>query len=215
MATSTQQRKVEEDAAGVKQDPAMMPSEPEAGLPALLTFSSLLEELHSKKAVLLGNGADAARIRQEVLQFIAARALAISGTSGIAIALAEGNGIVCRGTAGATAPPFGLKLDLTSGLTAICFKTGTVVRCDDSENDSRVDREACSDLGIRSLAAVPLRSPTRAGGLPILGLIEAFEKEPYAFTDRDIRELSLLAELTVEALDPQIADVAGNAQASI
>jgi N-acetylmuramoyl-L-alanine amidase len=213
MATSTQQRNVEEDAAGANPEAATVPSAPEAGLPALLSFSSLLEELHARKAALQGNGADAARIRQEVLQFIAGRALTISGASGIAIALVEGTGIVCRGTAGETAPPLGLKLDLTSGLTAICFKTGTVVRCDDSEKDSRVDRDACSDLGIRSLAAVPLRAPQAVGGITdqrIIGLIEAFEKEPYGFTDGDMRGLSLLAELTVEALGPQTPEVAAN-----
>jgi hypothetical protein len=74
----------------------------------LLSFSSLHEELHSKKSRLVGTGADAAHIRREVLQFIAERALAITGASGIAIALAEGTEIVCRGTAGETAPPASL-----------------------------------------------------------------------------------------------------------
>ncbi len=166
-----------------------------AALPALLTFSSLLDELRLKKSALAKAGADEGQIRNEVLQFIAERALAISGASGIAIALAEGQEIVCRGTAGDTAPPLGLALNLQSGLTAICFTTGTVVRCDDSETDNRVDRQACRELGIRSVVAVPLRN---AQG--VRGLIEAFEKQAFAFTDGDIRELSLLAELTVEAI---------------
>ncbi len=163
----------------------------------LLSFSSLREELHTQKARLVGTGADAIRIRREVLQFIAERALAIIGASGIAIALAEGTEIVCRGTAGDTAPPLGLKLNLNSGLTAICYATGTIVRCDDSEKDARIDREACRQLGVRSVVAVPLHLPDGLGGL-----IEAFEKEAYAFTDGDIRELSLLAELIVEAIAP-------------
>ena len=170
-------------------------SVPDPALETLLRFSSLHEELQRKKKELARAGANAERIRGEVLQTIAERALAISGASGVAIALVEGRDIVCRGTAGDTAPPLGLKLDLRSGITAICFKTGTVVRCDDSDKDSRVDREACRSLGVRSVVAVPLRAQQT-----ILGLIEAFEKEPFAFTDGDIRELSLLAELTVEAL---------------
>ena len=166
-----------------------------AALPALLTFSSLHEELRAKKAELARHGATPARVRSEVLQYIAERALAISGAGGIAIALAEGHEIVCRGTAGEIAPPLGLKLNLQSGLTAICYTTGTVVRCDDSEKDERVDRLACRELGVRSVVAVPLHTPRGIGGL-----IEAFEKDAYAFTDGDIRELSLLAELTVEAI---------------
>ena len=164
-------------------------------LPTLLSFSALLDELRSRKATLAKAGSDAVSIRAEVLQFIAERALTISGASGIAIALAEAGEIVCRGTSGDTAPPLGLKLSLQSGLTAVCYLTGTVVRCDDSEIDTRVDREACRELGIRSVVAVPMRTPLGVGGL-----IEAFEKEAYAFTDGDIRELSLLAELTVEAI---------------
>lgn len=167
----------------------------QGALPTLLSFSALLEELRSRKTALAQAGSDAASIRGEVLQFIAERALTISGASGIAIALAEAGEIVCRGTAGDTAPPLGLKLSLQSGLTAVCYLTGTVVRCDDSETDTRVDREACRQLGIRSVVAVPMRTPLGVGGL-----IEAFEKEAYAFTDGDIRELSLLAELTVEAI---------------
>jgi len=164
-------------------------------LPTLLSFSSLLEELRSRRAALAKSGSGAAHIRSEVLQFIAERALAISGASGIAIALAEAGEIVCRGTAGETAPPLGLRLSLQSGLTAICYTTGTIVRCDDSETDTRVDLEACRELDIRSVVAVPLRTPLGVGGL-----IEAFEKQPYAFTDGDVRELNLLAELTVEAI---------------
>jgi len=167
----------------------------QSALPTLLSFSALLEELRSRKAVSAKAGSDAASIRGEVLQFIAERALTISGASGIAIALAEAGEIICRGTAGETAPPLGLKLSLQSGLTAVCYLTGTIVRCDDSETDTRVDRAACRELGIRSVVAVPMRTPLGVGGL-----IEAFEKEAYAFTDGDIRELSLLAELTVEAI---------------
>jgi len=151
-------------------------------LPTLLSFSSLLEELRSRRAALAKSGSGAAHIRSEVLQFIAERALAISGASGIAIALAEAGEIVCRGTAGETAPPLGLRLSLQSGLTAICYTTGTIVRCDDSETDTRVDREACRELDVRSVVAVPLRTPLGVGGL-----LEAFEKQPYAFTDGDVR----------------------------
>lgn len=186
-------------------DPSRRPAQepiPEglqSALPTLLSFSSLLEELRSRKAAMAKAGSGAAQIRSEVLQFIAERALSISGASGIAIALAEAGEIVCRGTAGDTAPPLGLRLSLQSGLTAICYTSGTIVRCDDSETDTRVDREACRELDIRSVVAVPLRTALGVGGL-----IEAFEKQPYAFTDGDIRELSLLAELTVEAIRAEV-----------
>jgi len=54
----------------------------------------------------------AAHIRSEVLQFIAERALAISGASGIAIALAEAGEIVCRGTGRGNCSTARLKAEL-------------------------------------------------------------------------------------------------------
>ncbi len=182
---------------------------PDPALQTLLTFSSLHEELQHTRKELARSGVSAEHIRAQVLQTIAERALAISGASGVAIALAEGRDIVCRGTAGDTAPPLGLKLDLRSGLTAVCFQTGTVVRCDDADKDLRVDREACRSLGVRSVVAVPLRAQQS-----ILGLIEAFEKESFAFTDGDIRELSLLAELTVEAIQSEAPRASSGAAAA-
>ena len=196
--------------AGSAQPPAGYSADDSAGdsdalqsaLPTLLTFSSFLEELRSKKIELARQGVSEAQIRSMVLQFIADRGLAISGASGIAIALSEGNDVVCRGSAGESAPPIGLRLNLDSGLTAICYTTGTVVRCDDSETDSRVDRDACRSLGIRSVVAIPLRRSLASGGSVVIGLIEAFDHQAFAFTDADIREFSLLSEMTVEAIKP-------------
>jgi len=174
----------------------------QSALPTLLTFSFFLEELRAKKREVSQRGVSEVLMRGQVLQFIAERALAISGASGIAIALAEGSEIICRGTAGDSAPPIGLRLNLESGLTAVCYNTGTVVRCDDSESDSRVDRAACRSLGIRSVVAIPLRASLAMGGTFVVGLIEAFDHQAFAFTDADIREFSLLAEMTVEAIRP-------------
>jgi len=78
----------------------------QSALPTLLSFSAVFSKnCDPRKAVSAKAGSDAASIRGEVLQFIAERALTISGASGIAIALAEAGEIICRGTAGETAPP--------------------------------------------------------------------------------------------------------------
>ena len=58
-------------------------SVPDPALETLLRFSSLHEELQRKKKELARAGANAERIRGEVLQTIAERALAISGASGV------------------------------------------------------------------------------------------------------------------------------------
>src|SRR2546427_12254105 len=69
------------------------------------------------------------------------RALTITGADGVAIALAQDNGIVCRASAGTIAPDAGMRLDPKSGFSGASFRTGRIVRCDDTETDPR-DRKS-------------------------------------------------------------------------
>ena len=140
-------------------------------------------------------------VLDEVLQLVAERALSITGADGVAIALAEADAIVCRGSAGTIAPDQGARLDPYSGFSGACLRDGHIVRCDDSETDARVDVHACRRLGARSMVAVPI-----TGSHGVIGLIEAFSTAAYGFNDSDVRSLSLLAELILAALKPQEED---------
>lgn len=162
---------------------------PEEGIETLRAFSALHEEIQRSKK----EGGNFWRL----LQSIATKAQEVTGSAGVAIAVTEGGRIVCRGSAGSSAPPIGTPLNPTSGFTALCYRTGAVVRCDDAETDERVDQAACKELGVRSIVAVPLRS-----GETMLGLVVAFDGEPIAFTDDDVRHLSLFGELAVDAMKP-------------
>jgi N-acetylmuramoyl-L-alanine amidase/putative methionine-R-sulfoxide reductase with GAF domain len=137
-------------------------------------------------------------VLDEVLQLVAERARAVTGANGVAIALAEGNEIVCRASVGPMTPDRDMRLDPNSGFSGACFRTGKIIRCDDSETDPRVNVQACRRLGTRSMVAVPLR-----GQESVVGLLEAFSTEPYGFNDADVRSLKLLAELILAALKPE------------
>jgi N-acetylmuramoyl-L-alanine amidase len=174
-------------------------------LQALLAFSSLHEQLRQRRALEKHGvplNADVWQLEQfvldEVLQLVAERALTLTGADGIAIAMAEGNAIVCRASAGTIAPEPGARLDPKSGFSGACLRTGGIVRCDDSENDPRVNVQVCRVLGTRSIVAVPIAS---ARGT--IGLLEAFSAEPHGFNDSDVRSLNLLAELILSALKPE------------
>ena len=112
--------------------------------------------------------------------------------------MAEGDAIVCRAAAGTIAPEPGARLDPKSGFSGACLRTGGIVRCDDSENDPRVNVQVCRRLGTRSIVAVPIAS---AHGT--IGLLEAFSAEPHGFNDSDVRSLKLLAELILAAMKPE------------
>jgi len=174
-------------------------------LQALLAFSSLQEQIRQRRAIELGEATEAPPswsaepfVFDEVLQLVAERALALTGSDGIAIALTEESEVVCRASAGESAPPRGARLDPNSGFSASCLRTGRIVRCDDSEHDERVNVEVCRRLGTRSMVALPLRDKDQ-----VVGLIEAFSAMPYGFNDSDIRSLNLLAELILAAMKPE------------
>ena len=174
-------------------------------LQALLAFSSLHEQIRQRRALEKSGvplDADVWQLEQfvldEVLQLVAERALTLTGADGIAIAMAEGDAIVCRAAAGTIVPEPGARLDPKSGFSGACLRTGGIVRCDDSENDPRVNVQVCRRLGTRSIVAVPIAS---ARGT--IGLLEAFSAEPHGFNDSDVRSLKLLAELILSAMKPE------------
>ena len=175
-------------------------------LQALLAFSSLHEQIRERRArEKRGAQSDPAEVWEleqfvldEVLQLVAERALTLTGADGIAIAMAEENAIVCRASAGTIALEAGVRLDPNSRFSGACLRTGEIVRCDDSENDPRVDLQVCRRLGTRSIVAVPI---TSAQGT--VGLLEAFSAEAYGFNDSDVRSLNLLAELILAAMKPE------------
>lgn len=179
-------------------------------LQALLAFSSLHEQIRQRRAIEAQNGRrltpeDAWQLEQfvldEVLHLVAERAQTITGADGIAIALADGEAVVCRASVGVIVPDPGVRLNPDSGFSGTCFRSGEIVRCDDTEQDPRVNVQTSRQLGARSMVAVPL-----LGQKSIIGLIEAFSTEAYAFNDSDVRSLSLLAELILAAIKPEEED---------
>jgi putative methionine-R-sulfoxide reductase with GAF domain len=153
------------------------------------------------------------------LQLVAARARTFTRSTGAAIALSEGkeDEMVCRANAGSDAPPLGARLQVGSGFSGECVRTGLLLRCDDSETDLRVDRESCRALGIRSMAAAPVHLEQR-----MIGLLEVFSPLPFAFKDEDGQALQGLSEAIVDALKqagysiPQpFPDMSANSQQSL
>src|SRR5580704_3687553 len=131
------------------------------------------------------------------LQLLVERAQYITGATGSALALPQGEEMVCRASAGASAPAVGARLQVQSGLTGESIARRQLLRCDNAETDPRVNLEACRSLGIASIVVLPL---LRRGG-EVRGLFELFSDHPYAFEERDLIALERMADLTLTALD--------------
>ena len=112
--------------------------------------------------------------------------------TGAALALWSQGVVICRARSGDSAPPLGAKVDVDSGISGECLRSGQSQRCNDTQNDPRVDSEVCQELGICALAAVPLR-----GGQGVIGILEVFSDRPNAFSDAHISLLKKLAKIAV------------------
>jgi TonB family protein len=156
----------------------------------------LVEPAHA----LLSLGEDMAVLREQLrtkgldldafLDRIVNHARALTGSNGAAIALRQGTVVLCRARSGATSPPLGAQLDADFGISGECLRTGKALRCEDSETDPRLDPEVCRQLGLRSIAVVPIFESTT-----VAGILEVFASQPRAFDDRHVEILQQLAEL--------------------
>jgi GAF domain len=138
----------------------------------------------------------ARRDLEATLQLLADRAQYITGATGAAIALRDGDKVLCRASSGTAAPDLGSCLDLSTGLSGECVRTRTALRCDDVARDPRVDHESCRRLGIASLAVMPI---LREG--EVVGIFEIFSGKAQAFQERDLAALERLREMVNIALD--------------
>jgi putative methionine-R-sulfoxide reductase with GAF domain len=138
----------------------------------------------------------AQRDLEAALQLLAERARYITGASGAAIALLESNEMICRASAGPSAPELGAEVQMKSGLTGESVRTRQVLRCDDAEADSRVNRESCRALGIKSVMVVPLLREQE-----VIGVFELLADRANAFEERDVTALERLAEMVQTGLE--------------
>jgi putative methionine-R-sulfoxide reductase with GAF domain len=130
------------------------------------------------------------------LQLLAERAQYITGASGAAIALREGEELICRARAGASAPEVGAHLQVSSGLTGESVRTREILRCYDASTDARVNHESCKELGIASVMVMPLLRDQE-----VTGVFELLSDRPHAFEERDIIALQRLGEMIGTAID--------------
>jgi GAF domain-containing protein len=138
----------------------------------------------------------AQRDLEAALQLLAERAQYITGASGAAIALREDSKMICRASAGPSAPELGAEVQVKSGLTGESVSTRQVLRCDDAETDSRVNRESCRALGIKSVMVVPLLREQE-----VIGVFELLADRANAFEERDVTALERLAEMVQTGLE--------------
>jgi hypothetical protein len=129
------------------------------------------------------------------LRVISERARTLIRGTGAAIALVDRGPMMCRASVGTGGPPLGTRVHPDSGFTGECIRSGRALRCDDTETDSRVDADTCRHLGIRSILAAPIRYERE-----VVGLMEVFSSQSFAFDEGDLAVLERLAQTALLAV---------------
>ncbi|MCI0347892.1 MAG: PilZ domain-containing protein [Acidobacteriales bacterium] len=123
----------------------------------------------------------------EALLNLAIKARDFTHADGVAIAVADGEGMICRASLG-TAPDTGVRIQSDRGLSGECLRTGEIVACYDSETDARVDSAVARELNMRSAVIVPIGRHEAPAGL-----LEVFFSSTGAFDEATVYALQELA----------------------
>jgi len=113
----------------------------------------------------------------------------IPGAEGALIGFSDGHDVTCVSGAGYLLPYIGTTVDLEKSLSGLSIRTRQVLRCDDTNDDLRVDVETCRRLGVASSVCVPLCRGTDTLGVMVVG-----SSRPNAFSDDDVTLLERLAD---------------------
>jgi putative methionine-R-sulfoxide reductase with GAF domain len=142
------------------------------------------------------------------LQLLAERAQHVTGASGAAIALRQGETMVCRASSGPSGPKVGAPIEVSSGLSGESVRTRQVLHCHDAASDPRVNGKSCQERGIVSAMVMPLVREQE-----LVGVFELLSGKAHAFEERDIAALERLGEMIQTAVDH--AEAANRAQSVI
>jgi diguanylate cyclase (GGDEF)-like protein len=130
-----------------------------------------------------------------VVGFVAERVQRLTHAGGAVVELVEGEDMVYRAAAGMVRGQLGLRLKRAGSLSGLCVAQRRTLRCDDSETDARVDREACRRVGLRSMVVAPLDHNGT-----MVGVLKIAAAEPGAFSGEHVHILELMSELIAASM---------------
>lgn len=166
---------------------AATPAEGRDAAPAPLSEDAVLL---SRIILAQGEIAAAGSDPLQVVDVVTRRAQELTRSSGAVVEMSDGSDMLYWSASGIAENHLGLRLPSHNSLSGLCMRTGQVLQCDDSEEDPRVNREACRKVGLRSMLVVPLRYADRG-----IGVLKVMSPYRYCYQPQDVRTLEMLATL--------------------
>jgi PAS domain S-box-containing protein len=136
----------------------------------------------------------------KVMSLVVERTPDVTNGTGAVIELVEGDELVYRAASGTARPHIGMRLPFEGSLSGLAVKEKSLVVCDNTDLDPRVDGPACRAIGIRSMIIAPLIEGDEA-----VGALKSFSPRADAFSDLDTYALQLLAGMASGALTQAVA----------
>lgn len=130
-----------------------------------------------------------------VMELVAERAQQLTGASGAVVEMAEADEMVYTAAVGSAAAQIGLRIPRQGSLSGLAMCGDSLLRCDDSETDHRVDRSACRKVGLRSMIAMPLVHQDAR-----VGVLKVVSPDVGAFGDVEGQVLALLSDVIAAAM---------------
>jgi diguanylate cyclase len=124
---------------------------------------------------------------EDMLRTVVDEALALTNADAAVVELPEGPDLVYRAVAGSAEPFFGLRIPADGSASGYCLANVEPLVVEDTDTDERVDREACRQVGARSLVIVPLIHAGRTAGV-----LKVYSAEPGKVGPDEARVLGLL-----------------------
>lgn len=147
---------------------------------------------------IIGMQTDIAELGQDVgaiMDLVTLRAQQLTHAGGAVLELAEGEDMVYRAASGFIENTLGLRIPRQGSISGLCVAQGAPLRCDDSETDGRVNRDACRRVGLRSLIVAPLQHLDH-----VVGVLKVVAAEPQGFSDADVQVLGLVSGVVASAM---------------
>ncbi len=130
-----------------------------------------------------------------VMRIVVEKARAATNAPGAAVQFIEGNEMVIKFASGLLKSWEGMRVATAGTLSGLATLTGSVLVCEDTETDSRVDLEASRKVNVRSSIMVPLKHRDRT-----VGVLQLVSDKPHDFDQRDAQLLEELAGFIAAAL---------------
>ncbi|MFC5406189.1 diguanylate cyclase domain-containing protein [Cohnella soli] len=135
----------------------------------------------------------------QFMHTICDRMCLLTDADGSTIEMLAGDEMVYAAVSGTLQPHLGIRINKVGSLSGLSVTKKEILYSPDTQQDDRVNKEACLKVGARSMVCVPLFESSHA-----VGVLKVISGRPNAFSSRDIETLQLLSLALGSELGKQI-----------